>query len=65
MEDPDSGFDRMLLLIIALANAGLFVLFLMTPVLRPYYAVLMPATIAAAAGTAWLALDRAQTSDGG
>ncbi|MBI3978631.1 MAG: hypothetical protein HY331_10655 [Chloroflexi bacterium] len=52
----DGSYDELLLLVISLAGLGLLMLFTMTPVLRPYYAVLMPAAIATAAGIAWLLL---------
>lgn len=57
MPHKDEGsYDERLLLVIAVAGIGLFAFFLATPVLRPYYALLMPAVIAAGAGIAWALL---------
>lgn len=56
MDDPKDGrFDERLLTIVTVAGVGLLALFLVTPVLRPYYAVLMPIGILVSAGAAlWL-----------
>lgn len=53
--EDDGRFDERLLAIIATAGAMVFALFLLVPVLRPYYAVLMPIGILLSAGAAlWL-----------
>ncbi len=54
--DNDGTYDEKLLAIIAIAGLALLVMFMLTPVLRPYYALLMPATITVAAGMAWALL---------
>ena len=54
--NPDGRYDERLLLVIGAAGLVLLVLFALTPVLRPYYALLMPATIAIGASLAWILL---------
>ena len=52
---PDDGrYDECLLLVIGVAGLVLFALFVATPVLRPYYALLMPAVIGLAVLTAFV-----------
>jgi len=64
MEYPGDGrFDERLLRVVAAAGVGLLVLFLVTPVLRPYYAILMPIGIFVAAGAALWLLRSARVED--
>lgn len=56
--DGDGRYDENLLLVVGGAGVVLLVFFALTPVLRPYYALLMPAVLALGAG-ATLALLRA------
>jgi len=52
----DNGYDERLLLVILAASLALFAFFAAMPVLRLYYALLMPAVIAIGAGVAWALL---------
>ncbi len=52
----DGRYDEMLLLVVSAVGLALVALFAATPVLRPYYALLMPLTITAVAGGAWALL---------
>ena len=52
----DGRYDEMLLLMVSAVGLALVALFAATPVLRPYYALLMPLTINACAGGAWALL---------
>jgi hypothetical protein len=60
MDQDDATFDERLLLVVAAGGLLVFLLFLATPVLRPYYALLMPLGIVGGAGTAWYLLRRAR-----
>ncbi|MBI2939225.1 MAG: hypothetical protein HYY04_02210 [Chloroflexi bacterium] len=66
--DDDARYDEQLLLVIAVAGTVLFAFFAVTPVLRPYYALLMPAVIAVGAMGSWVLLRsgrrRAQLGEG-
>lgn len=52
----DGRYDETLLLVVSAVGLALLALFAATPVLRPYYALLMPLTITVGAGGAWALL---------
>lgn len=54
--DGDGRYDENLLLVVGGAGVVLLVFFTLTPVLRPYYALLMPAVLALGASATWALL---------
>ncbi len=63
-ERQDGTYDERLLQIILVVGVLLFVLFAATPVLRPYYALMMPAVITVIAGLAWSLLRSGRLANG-
>lgn len=51
--NEEESYDERLLLVIFVSSLMVLSFFVLTPALRPYYAVLMPAALAASAGVTW------------